>query len=129
MISKELLSEVLNCEVLDIDNEIPDFIPLVSYMAKHRIPTMEKTFDADINIYELAHKCKEWAFQRWYDIYSCVDSDEAYAFLHNFKTSDVLQDRPNIMPFDQEIVADTEPEAIFKACEWIMEQGKQDGKM
>ena len=54
--SKELLSEVLSSNVQDIDYE---------FMSKSFSESVIRYYangkDYLINIYELAHKCKEWA--------------------------------------------------------------------
>jgi hypothetical protein len=69
-----------------------------------------------INIYELAHKCKEWAKLKYF-----IDIDShpgcarwgAEAVSHNGK--------PSVF-YEQVFIGRTEPEAIFKACQWILEQ-------
>lgn len=79
-------------------------------------------FSCEINIYELAHKCKEKASEKgysiqtsnilngtgWYDVW-CMDK---YA-IDNFEDEDVdfFQGKFN-----------TEPTAIFSAFEWILEK-------
>ena len=75
----------------------------------------------------LSNKCKEWAFKMGYDINSNVFSNDAsYSYID--------LEMKNIHPhkngfsfsawYKMEFEGDTEPEAIFKACEWIMEQIK-----
>ncbi len=58
------------------------------------------------NIHEIAHKCKEWA---------CLNNDmlvyTAPKYSHKFTSVEVE---------GYKCRADTEPEAIFKACEWIL---------
>ena len=115
MISKELLSEVLNVENERISKKVDRFcfptenIIAVSYY-------MEDGWQ-HLNIYELAHKCKEWAISKGYDIlsggleaslYSCyIDySDKRYTL--------------QMTPLHHEF-ANTEPEAIFEACQWILD--------
>ena len=80
-----------------------------------------------INIYELAHKCKEWATENKYTILtenmypngyfayvlSNKESIENYGYLCENK---VIKDIPHNK---------TEPEAIFKACEYILNSIKQ----
>ena len=72
-----------------------------------------KWVDMQINIYELAHKCKEWAFKKgllyWYEnnklfikiLYSCKVDFNIYISIYD-------------KPFD--IIID------FKACDWILKQ-------
>ena len=74
-----------------------------------------------INIYELAHKCKEWAvnlspnkhalssYPRWGDIRNYKKTNGSYYICQHLVSG---------VQFE----AETEPEAIFKACEWILEQ-------
>ena len=67
-----------------------------------------------INIYELAHKCKEWAILNGgYNIWSSGYGKECYIDGRRFKEFENIR-----------FLAASEPEAIFKACEWILEQIK-----
>ena len=87
MINKELLSKVL-------DNEVPYQVKVHKIIIKNNSlnyfynskDSGGGLFEANeyINIYELAHKCKEWALIRF--------------------------------------LAESEPEAIFKACQWILDK-------
>ena len=111
MISKELLSEVLGKEVTNIQKGCTENeLKITAYFGDAR-----QSFH--INIYELAHKCKECVISKGYDVlsggleaglYSCyIDySDKRYTLQMN--------------PLHYEF-ADTEPEAIFKACQWILD--------
>lgn len=95
IISKDLLSEVLtgNVKSFSIDKNN------VYYDIDH---------GTSINIYELAHKCKEWAYNKGFDIYS------------DFNGADVCHIGSNysVAPFHYNF---TELEAIFKACQWILD--------
>ena len=98
VISKELLSEVLGINIKRVIN-------LSSANKVHY--DGERGMDT-INIYELAHKCKEWAKVQQYPIGSLVGS------------------QCNIASFPESIsgacfYADTEPEAVYKACQWILD--------
>lgn len=66
-----------------------------------------------INIYELAYKCKEWANKQDYDNNCFV------TILYENITS-----RAIITEDGFGFYANTEPEAIFKACEWILKETK-----
>ena len=95
MISKKLLSGVLNYDVIELSG--PDmFFNTISYSDGYE--------ERKINTYELMHKCKEWAYEK-YDI----------SILSLRKSASINSDK-HLAPF----TADTEPEAIFKACEWIL---------
>lgn len=103
MISKELLSEVTNIPIS----------ALKSIRYGNSLMEITKTNDRweEINIYELAHKCKEWDFNKGgIDITSGkrlgLDGWECLVFV-------------GVIPCDC-YEADTEHEAIFKACEWIL---------
>ena len=108
MISKELLSEVLKGTIQEfkINNEgNVDFIFIGDY-------DEWKT----INIYELANKCKEWALNKHdYGISTYWNKDEKVF------VSLIME---NWMSDNYSMDADTEPEAIFKACSYILEQNR-----
>ena len=112
--SKELLSEVLCVHVRDdwyFDCEILVY-------AYDKILGLDENYKAEINIYELAYKCKEWAKLKYFiDIDSHLGCARwgAEAVSHN--------GRPSVF-YEQVFIGRTEPEAIFKACEYIMEQTK-----
>jgi len=80
--------------------------------------------------YDLAHKCKIWAFKRGYDIYSTIDhefdcNDEStyigYAYPCNIKYKEHFKN-----PLSVEIVGESEAEAIFKAVDWIIKDIKNE---
>lgn len=106
MISKELLGEVLE---RDVDKVKGIEANTLIYGCVHS----DGWYD-EINIYELAHKCKEWAIKIDYKI-------ESHIHLINKRIIGVasfnMQD--NTTKFFQ---ADTEHEAIFKACEYILKE-------
>jgi len=114
MINKELLSKVLDINLKDnvcvvVDNEIH-----ISF---------EDRVDK-INIYELAHKCKEWIIDMEQNqgicthktFYTQTDGYEWYCGFASIQTT-----------YDDEAIlkdiskADTEVEAIFKATQWILD--------
>lgn len=101
MISKELLSKVLEKEILSI--EIKD--NLATWVAIDSAGA--------INIYELAHKCKTWAFN--------LDTT-----MINSSVTEALMGIASIRDNNVAIlfceIADTEPEAIFKACNYILKE-------
>ena len=110
VISKELLGEVLR-SVKNVTSVYKLDSRTVVYTHK---PLETKEQRSHINIYELAHKCKEWASKEGYclDIYRGADGHIIEVgiigepcYLHK-PTAYNLKD---------------EPEAIFKACQWILE--------
>lgn len=101
-ISKELLSEVLGFTV--VERYIEDTVSFGLQIA-YKGTEDEWTY---INIYELAHKCKEKAYSLGFDIYSDLNGADVCHIGSNY----------SIAPFHHNV---TEIEAIFKACEWILE--------
>ena len=99
-ISKELLSEVLE---LPIDTAIESQRG-TSICYGNGLTTL-----ANINLYELAHLCKEWSSTKGYTV----------ATWKNITTNMWIAVDIEINKQKQ---ADTEPESIFKVCEWILEQ-------
>ena len=120
MISTEVLSEVLGVYVRDgwyFDCELL----LYTY---DKILGLDENYHSEINIHELAHKCKEWAFDKGYIIEVGVHptikkdrSDRDYFYK-------ITTDRGQILVSKFDEIIKTEPEAIFKACEWILKEKK-----
>jgi len=123
--SKELLSEVLDYKVENYShNGTP--ITNLAINVDARADNGIRLAKQNINIYELAHKCKEWAWRtenvrletgRMYGLtteaHNCrIDVYSGHKFYFNGRYKD--------------FTANTEPEAIFKACEWILKQNKGD---
>lgn len=126
IISNELLSEVLGVDVIDTK--------AIRKVLEYYIDVGGITDIRSINIYELAHKCKEWAkkikfiymnkgkplsetsagleirvsvkqlYNDWYGV-DIVTLDS------RFRTISTLNHK----------TFHTEHEAIFKACQWILE--------
>lgn len=121
MISKELLSEVLNNKKillskndLLIENNVLLFDNKCNYLV-------------NINIYELAHKCKEWAFKQGYALTPMNDFGFGNKDTDNFKsywTSCYINLRPSNGTHLYCVEMTSEPEAIFKACEWVLKESK-----
>lgn len=119
MISKELLSEVLKYP-MEVTTNVTYYISIISepyFLDGNKTAVYFNTDNVGlgvckINIYELAHKCKEWAFNKGgIDITSGkrlgLDGWECLVFV-------------GVIPCDC-YEAETEPQAIFKACQWILE--------
>ena len=108
-ISKELLSMILGEKAYDIkcvsDNIISFYTDYDQY--------------EEINIYELAHKCKEWAFNNGYELRNGRDIDvkEELCYFCEYK-----QERQLDYANSDYFLAETEPESIFKACQWILDR-------
>ena len=117
--SKELLSKILG-------TGIPDNLKLYGKT------DVTYTFGSNmlsINIYELAHKCKEWSYKNhgliisknhrtWRNIsLEDVTSDytddwEAKGYFYNGDPSKTIS---------KEFICNSEPESIFRACQWILD--------
>ena len=114
-ISKELLSEVLENEVVKFKIVSTKRITQIRIWYKDTEWHMYESWD----IYHLAHKCKEWALSKGHYISLIIDEDDKTKcrYVLNLSWNDgyevdfVLASEPY----------DTETEAIFKACEYIME--------
>jgi hypothetical protein len=71
-----------------------------------------KGFDQTINIYELAHKCKEYAMNNDYCLNSFTDYNGTwFSYANNVGSA-------------KQFSAETEYEAIFKACQFILDEQK-----
>lgn len=118
--SKELLSEVLSKEF----NFMFGISDISTYNNLVQISFYETELCSmcglhQINIYELAHKCKEWAFDKEYSVYATqYKIDDGEWCIYVFKDKDMHDYGCDIC----DTTFKTEPEAIFKACEWIMEK-------
>ena len=115
MISKELMSEITGIP----DNAIESISIGKIIVSVRKINGIVEEY----NIYELAHKCKEWAtFKNGKNIITERDISGVYSYIifmigitiHN----EYLDDTTKILA---NFKADTEPEAIFKACQWILD--------
>ena len=113
MISKELLSEVLGKDVSDVSivmNNINYVIEDNETQEDDELVYID--LGMNINIYELANKCKEWAYNQNFYIYSIVSfAGEGWCYITK---------EDNIEKRLKTFIADTEPEAVFEACEWIL---------
>ena len=113
MITENLLSKVLK-----IDKRL-----LRIYKTKENyifFYTMSNVGESEnyINVYELAYKCKEWAFDNGYELRSGRDIDvkEELCYFCEYK-----QERQLDYANGDYFLADTETESIFKACQWILD--------
>lgn len=117
-ISKELLSEVLNVEISEVNGTLThkNNKSLLSYTTKNCSINDGKEL---INIYELAHKCKEWIINNGYVLKICyvLENDTRdLAFIETtlLKSNQYLSDY-----YDMD--SKTEIEAVIKACQGILD--------
>lgn len=107
VINKELLSEVLGLEKEAYNIETKG--NMIWYSAYDKDYECD-LLDIEINIYELAHKCKVWAYEQGFKILdecnAIIITDlldkEVYIIDDNFKT-----------PYDIK--------RVFKSCQWILD--------
>ena len=113
MISKELLSEVLGCDCSECYFE--DTYNLINYKYQYDVTWSEEIQynNSSINIHELAHKCKEWAYE---DKSLCGYNIE----LKSYKSENCYW-LCELMSEDITFSEESEPESIFEACQWILE--------
>lgn len=122
IISKELLSEVLVKKVIKIyfENEEGDDFLRENEISYTYIEDMQGMgcieHEIAINIYELAHKCKEWAFHKGYDI---IETDFMISIRkksdrYSLKVYEYTEEEQN----EQNVF---KPEYTFKACQWILD--------
>ena len=111
MISNELLSVVLglHCGIKSIKNsEVIYWFDCIGEIREY-----------SINIYELAHKCKEWAVNLS-PIKHALSSYPRCGDIRNYKKTNGSYYICQHLVSGAQFEAETEPEAIFKACEWIL---------
>ncbi len=114
IISKKLLSDVLGENVTEVyeigsNPNFNDNTILFKIRGYGDICT--------VNIHELAHKCKEWVSGWWISSGTTVNS--YYCALQYLDKECNECGEPYI---DEVFFGDTEPEAIFKACQWILDK-------
>jgi hypothetical protein len=124
MISKELLSEALGVKTRS-HSKVHYKDNTISYEADLKIRDIAEKVNSkqfldvvswgNINIHELANKCKGWAYEHGYAITSGVDTKNSIGVARMHKIEEV--DNPIYKYYNET----TEPEAIFKACQWILE--------
>ena len=107
-ISTELLTEVLGKKAYWTKMFGNNYIE-VHYDQERYMPV----FDT-INIYELAHKCKRYMYEKGW-LFQVRTGNE-------LSVVDIANSEKRELFFRKQVDANTEPEAIFKACEWILKQ-------
>lgn len=76
-------------------------------------------FDADeVCVYKAQHKCKEWAYVNGYVISSHLNTTSTTE--HPMKRACAILDEQGVF-FEH----NTEPEAIFQACQYILDNKEQ----
>jgi hypothetical protein len=124
---KDLLCEVLDLTVIDV---LTDKDSMYEYFdvehedsGSYIVVTLNAGYKA-INIYELAHKCKEWAWKNEFLIRSKSTFGSGFEsgyceieHIHKGWTEEFFAKKnENIM---------SEPEAILEACHWILKNKRK----
>ncbi len=109
-LNKELLAEVL--EIVEI-SKVSEIIAKYGYM-EYIVEFDENRFKTgSVSIHELAHKYKLWALAQGHTCNVQMSLDSTLVYLGVTDTN---------------FSANTEFEAVVKACEWIYEELKKDKK-
>ncbi len=119
MISKELYKIVQPNEELNEELNITDVSELKLFDNDLYIDYNTEEYNCSllINIYELAHKCKEWAKSKGFTIRVIDEMCSREPLAHRKSVSIISYDGITKIK-----VRDLpEPEAVFKACQWILE--------
>lgn len=109
-ISTELISSVLVKETRHLTYDtiyVEDNFIIFSY---------EGEYQFEVNIYEFAYKCKEWALSKGKYI-NCFYNEFWWDRVEKKYTADIPSK-------NKSFYEDTEIEAIVKACNWILENIK-----
>ena len=111
-ISKELIKNVL---VKETENLSDNFTFNIN--DNYILFADEGECQFEVNIYEFAFKCKEWALSKGYSQLSGKDNiyEKGEGFVCSIGSTTLLI---------KDFYADTELEAILKACEWVLELKK-----
>ena len=111
-ISTELISSVLVKETRHLTYDtiyVEDNFIIFSY---------EGEYQFEVNIYEFAFKCKEWAENKGYIIFSKNKECLIYSIDEVYDVIECLNQ------YEDYFEGNTEIETIIKSCNWILEQNK-----
>lgn len=129
-LTKELLGEVLHHQCIltasKYNFEIKD-----NELIYYKLGEVGEAVKCSISLDTLQQLVKRWAFNKWYDIESSVEHSydevendvwKGVAFLSDMKNDNHNLDRNCYI---EEFSADSEPEAVFKACQWVLESSDE----
>ena len=131
IISNELISTVLKKDIRYVYGK--DAIEIGDYIIDHNTEIAfaylfrNKEFEDYINIHELAYMCKEWATTKGFSVLSCklIVTDNKGNRVSNYWWCAYLGliegEEPNLKI---DFSANSEPEAVFKACQYILDKDK-----
>jgi len=127
MISKELLSEVIRIPISNNINE-NGIIKVIGISESELDGAIDLDFEYQdkesshsryINLYQLADKCKKWMLSKEYFISIKYDPRIGRTKIN----LTVAKDNTTIFG-EESFYCDMEEDAIFQACEWILNQNK-----
>ena len=112
-ISKELLSEVFNINVHHIHTDTKDDV------VGFRLDTTYGITDRYINIHELQHRCKEWAFDNMYMVRTNYENtiDGKLCRVSISKNCEFNEHGS----WFYSTCSNTEPDVVFKAIQYILD--------
>ena len=67
----------------------------------------------NVNIYELMHMCKEWAWNNGYELAS-FKANHSGSWFCTIRIIDIITNKITF-------ITSTEPEAVFKTCQWVLD--------
>jgi len=123
MISKKLLSEVLNIKVYSIKTKEDGALYIPNNCIGFEWDNNGyKELSGIISIYELIYKCKEWAWKQGYLISTMKTQNSGYCsqlfYMDNNKVSDeIYGEDGHIKDF---VEFNKDENSDIKACEWIL---------
>ncbi len=118
MISKELLSVVFDKEITEVEycetckSKILDLVIPESIVFR----TKDNKYGMWRNVHDVANECKKWAYSQGYVLFSKIRLNSSLASCY----FDVMGKHDYEDDYHNDFRAETEPEAIFKACQWIL---------
>ncbi len=118
-----MFSKELALAVLDYPNGI---VSCETHGNEVMILSTTALHDDVYNVYELANKCKEWALNvgnKNYYIWTGINHNSKWdVFVTEFKSLDTFEPVRDQAVFEPLGSKDTEPEAVFRACKWILKE-------
>lgn len=121
-ISKELFEVVMGIEIckIEVTGVKINYEKEGQFQEDDEIKFLFMSFT--ININDFFFKCKEWAFEQAYQLESCKTNKllednkfESIYMCGGFYQYSVIQN----------FYASSEQQAVFDACQWILDKGKQ----
>ena len=131
IITKELLRRVLPKEIENLSNNFSFYIDEDNIVFND-----DGEMQFEYCIYKFAFKCKEWALIRGYSLLSGrpivrdEEGTQVFNYWYNCYIWEIDENSIDSPTQNTKIEtnSETEPEAIIKACEWILKEQNNDTK-